>query len=831
MKAIVMAGGEGTRLRPLTCAVPKPMVPLLDKPMLEYAVEHLLRFGITDMAFTLGYKPSVITEYFEDHTPKEAHIEYYIEDTPLGTAGSVKNAAGFIDGAFLVFSGDALTDIDVAAAAEYHKRNGAAATIVLKRMGNPLEYGVVITGSPKSAAFGGGITRSPKSDRASGPAFSGGVSGSGGGVERFVEKPGWEDVFSDTINTGIYILEPEVLDLIPAGQRFDFAKDLFPLMMSRDMPIYGYIAEGYWCDVGNIEAYIKAHEDMLKGAVSVKISGKNVGGIWVGEGAALSNSALVQSPGFIGAGASVGDGAHIGQYSCIGTGARVGAYANIKRSILLSGARIGRHTKLSGCVVGTDASVGERCNVYESAVVGERCNLAGDNRVSPHVRLWPEKWLHAGASAGENIVWGHGERTNFIGKSGFAGDMGEDLTPLRLGRIFGAAAEVMSGKSVALCSDGTDFADAAMKQAAGMFTMSGCDVFAFRAVQRPVFAYAATLVGAGLCVSVKSSKGQKLFVDLFEPELFMLSKQMRRKMESKYFHQGEVLADMRCGRETQMDTAESLYIHTACSRIDCGAVRSADMRLVVRGGRGIDAFAARALEACGISVQRQIEDVRTDAAAAVGQEAAHFAVRISKNASHATLYLADGRVIDSEDFRAVTWYLVLAGLERKTVTLATGASGSVVSVARRLGLEVTFGSEQDALLSLTTEQRRVLFDSIYATARLTEHIARTGAAVEEIASMIRPGHVRVREVGCEWEDVGRVIGGMYRQGAHASEGLRFEEGSRGFGYICPHTTHPRIIVRTEGDTEEFASELCEKYTDMVKRILKQPKGVAEATTK
>ncbi len=807
MKAIVMAGGEGTRLRPLTCAVPKPMVPLLDKPMLEYAVEHLLRYGITDMAFTLGYKPSVITGYFEDYKPKEAHIEYFIEDTPLGTAGSVKNAAAFIDGAFLVFSGDALTDINIAAAADFHRQSGASVTIVLKKMGNPLEYGVVITGSPKS-------------DFGSGPVL-------GGGVERFVEKPGWEDVFSDTINTGIYIIEPEVLDLIPAGARFDFAKDLFPLMMQKGLPIYGYIADGYWCDVGNIEAYIKAHEDLLKGSVSVKIPGRNVGGIYVGEGANISNSALVQSPSFIGAGAHIGDGARIGQYSCIGAGARVGAYANIKRSILLSGAHAGRHTKLSGCVIGTNASLGERCSVYEGAVVGERCNLSGDNRVSPRVRLWPEKWLDTGAAAGENIVWGHGERMGFIGKNGFTGDVGEDLTPLRLGRIFGAAAEVMSGRSVALCSDGTDFGNAVLKQAAGIFTMSGGDVFSFRGVQRPVFAYAASLVGAELCISVKSFKGQKLFVDLFEPGLFMLSKGMRRQMEGKYFHQGEVLSDMRCGRETPMDTAESLYVHTGCAQVDCGAIRSADIRVVVRGGRDIDALAAHALEACGVSVQRQIADVQTgDAAGQVAREAAHFAVRLTKNAALATLCLADGRVIDTEDFRAVAYYLVLAGLERKTVKLPTGAPGSVVSIARRLGLEVSYGSEQEALLALPAERRRILFDGIYAVSRLAEHIARTGATIEEIASMISPGHVRVREVGCDWEDIGRVIGGMYREGAQASEGLRFEEG-HGFGYICPHTTHPKIIIRTEGDTEEFASELCEKYTDMVKRILKQPKDARE----
>ncbi|MDD5018350.1 MAG: NDP-sugar synthase [Eubacteriales bacterium] len=273
MKAIVMAGGEGTRLRPLTCRVPKPMVTLLDKPILEYTVEHLFRHGIFDMAFTLMYRPSMITDYFENS--KRTSFEYFIEDSPLGTAGSVKNAASFVDGTFLIISGDALTDIDITKTYEFHNRNGAKATIVLKKMGNPLDYGVVIADDD-------------------------------GNVERFVEKPGWEDVFSDTVNTGIYILEPDVLDLIPKGQPFDFAKDLFPLMMDKGLPIYGYIAKGYWCDVGNIDSYIRAHEDLLKGTIEAKILGRCAGGIYVGDGVSISNSALIQSPGFIGNGAVIG---------------------------------------------------------------------------------------------------------------------------------------------------------------------------------------------------------------------------------------------------------------------------------------------------------------------------------------------------------------------------------------------------------------------------------------------------------------------------------------------------------------------------------------------
>ena len=181
MKAIVMAGGEGTRLRPLTCAVPKPMVTILDKPMLEYTLEHLLSHDIYSAALTLGYLPDVVTDHFKQHQPRGIKLSFFIEDVPLGTAGSVKNASSFIDGTFLITSGDALTDIDLTQAAFAHRQSGAKATIVLKRMGNPQGYGVVITDQE-------------------------------GTVKRFVEKPGWEDVFSDTVNTGLYILEPEVLE-------------------------------------------------------------------------------------------------------------------------------------------------------------------------------------------------------------------------------------------------------------------------------------------------------------------------------------------------------------------------------------------------------------------------------------------------------------------------------------------------------------------------------------------------------------------------------------------------------------------------------------------
>ncbi|MFA5676453.1 MAG: sugar phosphate nucleotidyltransferase [Christensenellales bacterium] len=781
MKAIVMAGGGGKRLRPLTCTVPKPMVKILDRPMLEYTLEHLFAHGINYAAMTLGFLPSVITDYFERHKINGMHISYYIEDSPLGTAGGVKNAASFIDGTFLVISGDALTDIDLTKMKNEHKQSGAKATIALKRMGNPRGYGVVITGGD-------------------------------GNVERFVEKPGWEDVFSDKINTGIYMLEPEVLDLIPDKRSFDFAKDLFPLMLGEGMAIYGHVTDGYWCDVGSVESYIRVHEDMLRGMVNANISGRNISGIWVGDNVRLSDTAFIQPPGFIGAGASIGDGARIGRYSCIGANAHVGAYSSLSHCVLHEGARVGRHARLSGCVVAVGGAVGERCSVREEAVVGERCRLGQGSRVSPRVRIWPDKSIGFGARANENIMYGYGERSGFFGSDGFAGDLGVDLTPLRLSRLFGAVAEYMSGKTAAVSAEASAVCEAAGKLAAGMLTLSGADVFTFRGAQRPVLALCAHSLGAGLCVTLRTHRN-RLYADVFEPDIFMLSKAARGKIEEKYFNLGETLANRDCGAETSAGAAENFYINAVAEKIDWSAAKRAGTRVAVYGRRGADDLLARTLLSCGIGAARL--------SGGKYEPEADFGVRLNRNGTVNSLFTPKGRVLSADECRIVWYYLIFSGYNKNSIKLQSGVLRGITAMADIFGISYGFASAEESLKELSLDQRRLLFDGIFAVCRLAEHIARTGASLDEIADMISPPHVRVKAVRCGFENIGRVISEMYAKGgAHASEGLRINL-DKGSGYICPHSTRPSILIRTEADTEEFAEELCAEYTDMVKKIIEK----------
>ncbi|MDR1086925.1 MAG: nucleotidyltransferase family protein [Endomicrobium sp.] len=243
MQAVIMAGGFGARLRPITCNIPKPMASVANKPILCHTINLLKKHKFSKLTMMLYYQPEVITDYFGSGKKSGVDIKYLRPELDLGTAGSVRFAGENIKSTFLVISGDALTDIDLSKAIEFHKKKKALATIVLTRVNNPLQFGVVIANA-------------------------------NGKIERFLEKPSWGEVFSDTINTGIYILEPKIFKYIPKDDFFDFSKDLYPLLLKKNKAIYGYIADGYWKDIGNHDEYRTLHYDILDGKVNVDIDGK-----------------------------------------------------------------------------------------------------------------------------------------------------------------------------------------------------------------------------------------------------------------------------------------------------------------------------------------------------------------------------------------------------------------------------------------------------------------------------------------------------------------------------------------------------------------------------
>src|SRR5215510_2030872 len=247
-----MAGGEGTRLRPMTANQPKPLLPIVNKPIMDHVLRLLRKHSFDETVVTVQFLASMVRNYFGDGEEFGMSLQYATEDIPLGTAGSVKNAESALrDGPFLVISGDALTDIDLSDLVAEHRKNGALVTVALARVPDPLEFGIVIANPD-------------------------------GRIERFLEKPTWGQVFSDTVNTGIYVMEPEVLAKVPSAEVVDWSADVFPALLATDAPMYGWVADGYWQDVGSPESYLSAQADVLSGRVETEMTGFEVSpGVWV----------------------------------------------------------------------------------------------------------------------------------------------------------------------------------------------------------------------------------------------------------------------------------------------------------------------------------------------------------------------------------------------------------------------------------------------------------------------------------------------------------------------------------------------------------------------
>ncbi|MGH2501321.1 MAG: sugar phosphate nucleotidyltransferase, partial [Ktedonobacterales bacterium] len=412
MKAVVMAGGEGSRLRPLTVSRPKPMAPIVGRPVMEHILYLLKSHGITDVVVTVQYMASAIEDYFGDGSSLGMKIAYSREETPLGTAGSVKNAEELLQEPFLVISGDALTDFDLSAIIDSHRRRRAMATLTLAHVANPLEYGVITTTD-------------------------------NGHIEKFLEKPSWGEVFSDTINTGIYVLDPKIFSYFEKDKPFDFSQELFPMMLKKGDPIYGYIAEGYWCDVGNLAEYMRANADILQGQVKLPIPGEDIGGgVWVEEGVDIAPSAQIFGPAYIGHNARIRDGVIVHGPSCVGSYTILDDHAQVDRSVVWNNSYIGERAELRGALVGASTSVKSRAVMFEGAVIGDHSVINENAIVQPGVKIWPNKEIETGAVITSSIIWGSAGQRALFGRYGVTGLVNVDITPdfaARLGAAYGAA--------------------------------------------------------------------------------------------------------------------------------------------------------------------------------------------------------------------------------------------------------------------------------------------------------------------------------------------------------------------------------------------------------
>jgi mannose-1-phosphate guanylyltransferase/phosphomannomutase len=835
MKAVVMAGGEGSRLRPLTSRQPKPLVPVAGRPIMEHILLHLRRHQMRDVVATVQYMGASIRNYFGDGSEQGVALTYSVEDSPLGTAGSVMLARAQLTEPFVVISGDSLTDIDLVAAVRFHRERRAIATIVLKPVPNPLEYGVVVVDE-------------------------------GGAVQRFIEKPSWGEVISDLANTGIYILDPAVFDFFRPGEPTDWSGDVFPKLLKQGEPVFGWVASGYWEDVGSHGAYIKANFDCLEGRVKVQIPGERVGdSIWVHEEAEVATSARIDGPALIGAGAKVRAGAWvngpcvIGGYTTIDTGAKV------SNSIIWDHTYIGENTRLRGSVVCRSVTVKNGCLLEEGSVIGSEVVLGVGATVNANVRIWPNKEVEPGAVVHESIIWAGSWKRGLFSSYGLTGLTNVEFTP-EFGARLGAAVGALSpkGTEIALSRDYTRSARMIHRAVMSGMISSGANATDLSVLPAPVARYWARHNHVS-AVHVQTSPVDPRSADIriFDDHGLDLDKRSERKLENLFFREDiRRVSHYEMGRIIRRDGQTDRYLEDMVAKLDLETVRGAAFKLLVDYNNGAAALVLpRVLQEMNCTV---IPLSAAPAEIVVEQDASAFNAHLLEmgvivSAVKAKLgifidtpgercFLIDetGEVLDHDTAFAVLAQLALS--VKPGMLLGPASSSLAFSMiadqmqSRFVPTKITPGAVLRAAQHADTvvasdgaggycwPDFAVSFDAIFTTVRVLELLARTGASLGTLKSRIPAVAHRTAVEFCPWEVKGRVMRTMMER--HLKDRIDLTDGVKvfvegGWVLVVPDADRPEyhIIASTLDPVKSQA--LVDEYAALVRSVVTEMAPLAE----
>jgi mannose-1-phosphate guanylyltransferase / phosphomannomutase len=833
-----MAGGEGTRLRPLTSNQPKPMVPIVGKPCMEHIVELLKRHGFEDVIVTVAFLPQSIRSYFGSGESLGVDIGYSVEESPLGTAGSVKRAAGRLDDTFLVISGDALCDVDLTRLVEAHREKQASVTIGLKSVENPLEFGIVVTDDD-------------------------------GRVERFLEKPSWGQVFSDTINTGIYVLEPEVLKHIPQDRPYDFSKELFPLLLEMGRPIYGHVFDGYWQDIGNLDQYRQANFDALDESVQLEIDGIRIrGNIWLGDGVDLDDLDTIAGPAYLGNYCRVGRGAHVGPYSVLSSSVTVRERGRVVRSIVDTSSYIGRSTEVVGAIVGRTCDLRAHVRVHEDVAIGDEVTVGAESVILPGVRIYPFKEVETGSTLHESLIWESRGTSRVFGKSGVAGMVNVDLTPdvaVRLAAALGTA--LKRGTRVVASREGAAACRMIKRAMISGISSTGVHVSDLRvspaAVARQLVKSEAH--DAGFHVGVSPNDPEVIRIQFFEPLGVEMSAAMQKEVE-KHFTRGEfrrVAAGEVGGISYPARVAET-YAADLLSTIDAATVRARRFRVVVDyglsgasyvlplvlGPLGVEVVAAHAFTGEGPDF--------ADApglAASIGQTkrlvpvvGADLGAVFDRSAER--LYLVDEQAREVPVEQALLLFLRLLGSNGRRGKLAfpVTVTSQVERLVESSELEVVRTPSSLPELTSAAAENGVVFagavgggyvfpeflpgyDAVASLAKLLELLAPVDRSLSELVAELPEPTLVHQQIPCPWALKGLVMRILNERLAgrdvDLTDGIKlFDE--RGWAQVLPDPDEPVLHLYAEGETREVSDELARELRAVVNEIEQGEAAAARA---
>ncbi len=825
MKAIIMAGGFGTRLRPLTINIPKPMAPICNVPMMEHVVKLLVRHGITEITSLLYFQPDKIKDYFKDGSSLGVEMKYALPDEDYGTAGAVRYALSDPNEPVLVISGDLVTDFDLTEAMDWHQKNKSETTILLTRMDNPLAYGIVITDKK-------------------------------GKIVRFLEKPSWGEAFSDTINTGIYILEPSSINLIPKETNFDFSQDLFPIMLEKNMGLFGKIMDGYWKDVGNIDEYHRVHVDFFDSKLTleptnpIEVLGEGLLGkgtnTYIGKDVTITGKVLLGNDVYIESGTRLHN-------SSIGSRTRVGANCVIKNSIIWEDNLIGSESRMSRSIVCRNTSISHNVQLLDNVIIADESTIGESATIKANCKIWPGKTVDSGAIVSTSMVWGEKWNRELFTNSKITGLALTEITPemaVKVGAAFGAF--LGQGNSVVISRDASDNSRLLKRGMISGLLAAGVNVFDIETLPVPVVRYALSegKYGAGIYIRHNPEDYRLIDMIFFDGNGIDMPTVKLKKVERMYAGEdferatldniGHLEAPARVLEEYRVKFIESF---------DHEIIQNAGFKVVIDHSNGSSSqifptlFFNLGISAIELNASlnprkfstspEEYSQALVQVCSIVSSLKADVGFLLNPAAEKLSLVDEDGNPVDSYVLQLMVTELFCRTHSPKRIAVPVSSSMGIDEIAKKYKVEVVRIPNNH--LSMMDIHRRgdvdfvggtrggFIFpgfqlgaDAMLSAVKILEMLASTKSRIKNLRNEFEKYHRREISISCPWAKKGTImrqlINDTEQQKRELVDGIRIFEGN-GWVLLAPDLVTASFNILAESESEEETENLITIYSN------------------
>ena len=830
LKAVIMAGGFGTRLRPLTSKIPKPMVPIMNKPMIEHIVRLLVKHGITDIVVLVFYHPNIIKNFLGDGSQFDASIQYVKADADYGTAGSVRNAYDLLKGSrILVISGDVLTDFDLKKAVAFHESKKSKATLVLTHVPDPLQFGLVITEDD-------------------------------GRIVRFLEKPTWGEVFSDAVNTGIYVVEPEIIEMVPYREDYDFSKQLYPQMLKEGLPLFGYMADGYWRDVGNLNEYIDAQHDCLDNRVYVHTDGERVSHngatIIAPPDFQIPDSLVAKGTIVLGNNVTIGENVELVD-SIVGDNTSIGSDSVISRSVLWDNITIGARSRVTGDVIASNTMVGERAQIEENVFISDECIIGNGAHIRPNVKLWPKKVVEAGATLSRSLVWEDKWLSAIFTDARVTGTSNIEMHPefaAKLGAAFGSL--LGQGKYV-ICSRDSDTVSRMINRSIIVGLMSaGSNVYDLRSEPIPIVRHELRNGKAAGGIHVRKSPVDADLTDIifFDSDGRDLAQNKARSVERLFFGEEFTRATHdQVGDIYFPERTNESYREDFINSLDIDAIREKKFNVVIDYAHGVaSTLFPTILGSLNASVvalnayldpkrltktRRQLQTDIQQLKDIVRSLNYDFGFMFDAGAEKIFVVNKQGEFIDEDRLLSlVTKLFILSHPKAKRIAVPFSATREVDLICAEHGVDVVrTQATHQALMNAAFDGDfdfvggtkggfifpKYLFasDAMFSIAKILEMTAKTGLTLAELDRLVPKFKMVKKNLDCPWNKKGSVMRKLIEltkdQKRETIDGIKvhYEDGT--WVHLLPDKERALFHINAESESESQARSVVDRFESQI----------------